>query len=763
MLKTIQEAVEENNATPKEKTIANTTNKIENVDKITDNDTSKTTTDAAAKVNKAISESTDLIKALECVGAMYGIPATHIISDDAAKSIKVIDDNIIAPPLPNPIKYNKPIIQAIGGVLDYISQRIDDKLNEYQMNNIQNGRIADVMKNADPSKGKCIGVYDDDEGGQILAYDTGIVDAPNTPAARMKIAELRANETIPAFDPSANRPSDVPGLSYFTDEDDIAADVDMSATSDGNPDEVTTECNDVAKKIQESAYHVNLCSKYGNTTHLGYDMLQRHGFDFVKPMDSVVMEAKTDDKEETKKKVHASDIKHLKFDNKNILKAVEYFNKAREEQEATNKMNLDKFINDPNFEKAITCLNNQFDCRINIRFMTTDKGKYENCATMIEDELKKKLTISKSKGFQLGGLPIDIYVYNHFMESSSPKDKELFGQNMVSVICHEIFHNISYVMRKASANDGLSLAMTLDLAMAAEDPKNKRIIVTNYVDTIGELSKIKAFDKIAKKKLIKALTTMATVSENNKASANVKKALDNKNPDRYMDEMIKKHKKAIRELKPHNKGVAIATTLIGAAGIVASAVTGTFLSGGIIGLTCGFTFIGLTGLGGGMLLANTAIDHMQKKYEGKEMYEEFYCDLFAGMYQLPVFFFVGPSKQKYVANDFKKDKLNELANLERDLYKYSYATYPTELERCHAAVSIAKTILKQKDVDPAIKKYCEWVIENFSNVHNTDIDTIYNTTTFNPKEAEDLDKHLENLIKDNNITVTESFVQWLNN
>ena len=101
------------------------------------------------KVAKAVSESADLITALECVGAMYGIPSTNIIADPNATGIRIQNDNIIAPPI-EAKNQTKPIIQAVGGVLDYISQRIDDKLNDYQMGNIEQGRIDTAIKNANP-------------------------------------------------------------------------------------------------------------------------------------------------------------------------------------------------------------------------------------------------------------------------------------------------------------------------------------------------------------------------------------------------------------------------------------------------------------------------------------------------------------------------------------------------------------------------------------------------------------------------------------
>ena len=712
------------------------------------------------KINNAIQEAPDLIAALECVGAMYGIPATSIIADDTATGIRVQNDNIIAPPIANPKNQTKPIIQAVGSVLDYISQRIDDKLNNYQMDNIEKGRVADAIAHANPKKGKCIGRYEDDEGGEILAYDTGLVDMPNTPAGRAKVAELRENNTIPMFDPSANRPSDVPGLSYFTDEDDIAADVDMSASADNAAGEMNIDPTDIAEEIQESAYHVNMVAKMGDTTHLGYDLLQKHGFDFVKPIDSVVMESKTEDDEPKKERVKASDIKHLKFDNTGILNAVKYFNKAREAQDniKKGKMDLNTFINDPNYEKAIDGLNKQFNCRINLRFMKTNSGK-GNAGTFVYSDLKKKLTISKSKGFQLGGLPIEIMVYNHYFEDSSPNDKELFGQNMVSTICHEIFHNIASVMRHENVKADMSLVMTLDLAASAKTVKERRIIITNYVDSLEEMTKSKALNRVMKKKLIKQLMTITTVQDDEKLIKQINKGAPKtkEDADKYMDSILKRYKKAVNGQKTRNKLKYVGPALLaGAACITAILMPGTIPIEAMIATGA------ITGGSLGMMLTNDYIDHMlNKQYKNSQLYEEYYCDLFASIYSLPKFFFIGPSKNKYVANDFSSDKLNELAKMEKEFYEMIHCSYPTDLERTHAGVKVAKKLLEQKDLDPALKKYCQWVVDNFSSVQKTDIDRLYNTTTFDPKEAEDLDKHIEDLINDNNIVLTESFVKWL--
>lgn len=721
--------------------------------------------DAKIKVEQAIAECGTLVEALECVGAMYGIPSTNIIADDTATGIKVVDDHIIAPPLPNPKNQTKPIVQAVGSVLDFISQRIDDKLNDFQDNNVFDGSNKDKIANADPAKGKCIGVYDDDDGNTITAYDTGLVDMPNTPAAHAKLDELRANNTIPTFDPSANRPSDIPGMSYFTDEDDITEGVDMMASADKNSEDILPdEGNDVAAQIQESAYHVNLCSKYGNTRHLGYDMLTKHGFDFVKPVDSVIQESNID-KEETvkdkkKKKIKAADIKYMKFDNTNILKAVKLFNSAREDQEDAREMNIEDFMNHPDVKKAVKCLDDQFDCHINLRFIKSNPGKYENCGTNIFSDLKRKMTISKSKGFQLGGLPIDITVYNHYFEHASPKDTELFGQSVVGTICHEIFHNIASVLRQESSTQRMSLMMTLELAAAAPTVKEKRIIITNYVDSLDEMSGNKLLDKMSRKKMIKSLTALCSVSTSKAISSVTDNGSNDNDPDEYVKKLIKQGSKITKKLK--GPGIATPTiTLMASAAIIVSGILfapGTALVAAMTGVGATAGAIGLS-----MFATDLNIRNATKRYESKRLYEEYYCDLFASMYKLPKVFFIGNSSKKITANDINQDTLNEWVEIEREFFKALHASYPSDSERTHAGVTVAKNLLKTKDLDPDTKKYCKWVVDNFSNVHKTNIKTIYNKTTFSPKEAEDLDKHLEDLIRDNNVTLTESFVHWLNN
>lgn len=290
--------------------------------------------DIKSEITRVVKESDDLVTALECVGAMYGIPAANIVASNECDHIKVVDDHIICPRKKNPSENIKSIMCAIGAVMDFISQRINDKMDKYHADKIRHGKIVEsIEQNADPRKGKVIARFEDEDGGEILAYHTGLVDFPNTPAGRAKVLALRKSHEIPDFNHdlyvSHNQPS------YFTEEeDDITNGVDMNATSttvdmgvdtsdagadaemqpggdsvemgtDGPVDvsggaatdavptdtdtsavENTPELNDIASQIQESALYLDLIDQFHGTTHLGYDLLQAQGFNYVKPVES---------------------------------------------------------------------------------------------------------------------------------------------------------------------------------------------------------------------------------------------------------------------------------------------------------------------------------------------------------------------------------------------------------------------------------------------------------------------------------------------
>jgi hypothetical protein len=109
------------------------------------------------------------------------------------------------------------------------------------------------------------------------------------------------------------------------------------------------------------------------------------------------------------------------------------------------------------------------------------------------------------------------------------------------------------------------------------------------------------------------------------------------------------------------------------------------------------------------------------------------------------------------ANKLDHARLQKLTTLEREIGKLMFDPHPSSEERSYAAMIVAKKFLDSGEkLDPEVKKYCEWIIANYSSLEDTDVKEIFASNIFDPKEAEDLDKHLQDIVTNNNITVTES-------
>ena len=764
------------------------------------------------QIMETINESEDLVVALESVAAMYGIPSTNILSNPISKNIRVEGDTIIAPPITNVSGNAKAIIQSIGAVLDYVSQRVDDKLDGFQSQCIKKNKLKEhISKEANPSKGQVIARHVDDNGNEIFVYDSGLVDAPMNETSRKYVKKLKDKGLIP--DCKDEPCADPHKLTYFTDEDDITIGTSLHESAkpimaknfknyennplteelgDEAPEPVGTKVDigggvsadevDMEENVNESANILDMLTRYNNTRNLGYEIMMEQGIDFVKPV--IYQEA------DENKKVSVADVSYMKFDNKHILAAVKLINEIRSEYKEPGrieKINYFELVNHPKFNKAISELAQQFDCKLTFRVLTGKKGPGNAATPIIDDEVKHKISISKSKGFQLNGLPISIVTYNSFIEKSVPDDPSLFGQYFVSIMCHEIFHNISSALRVLNTSINACVAAGMDTASKAKDPKAKVAIIGNMVDTLGAMDGIN-INPGKKKKLIADLTLVSIFGKvpgkkdkkkaedkedknkvnDSKEDKKDKKESKEKTMHEHVDSQIKSYKKTAKKLdfahetRPiYNLGsvVGVALGLIGAA------------SGGT-----GLTVAGLILSGGGLIgniVRSIKSGVEKKKYEAGDIQkrkggniknnEEFYCDMFAGMYGLPVTFFeVNTKKRKYVANDLRTDQLKSLYEAEKTWANSLRSPYPVTTERNYAAVKIAKSTLNnKKDIDPAVRKYLEWIVDNYSSVEKLGIDSLYNKSTFDPASAENLDHHLRKLISDNNITVTEYDLSWM--
>ena len=719
------------------------------------------------EVINTINTAPDLVTATESVAAMYCIPSSCIVEDPFTDRMAVKNGTIVVPSnsTAKPSENGKVIVQSIGALLDYISQRADDKLDKFQADNIRDGinkeKVADMTN---PSKGKVVATQIDANGDPVVVYDSGLADMANTKEAQETFDAMKNGGDVPEYKGGTE------DYSYFTkEEDDIAAGMDISggdvgasespsAAGSGPETEMptndsTTETN-VSADIKEEGYLLDAIGQRGNTRHLGYDIMMEQGFNFVKPVDFFTESA-------TKKKnrqITAVGIEHMKFDNTKLLKAIKLLNEARKEQTGgKGKINLETLINSPKYQEAIDCLNDQFNARLNIRYIKT-QDKINREFTSIYNDIKTHLTISKSKGFQLGGLPIDIFITNTALDEDAPDDISLFGQHVTSVLCHEIFHNIMAVLKSKESQFTASLVETLTLAQNIPSASNRRKLICNYVNTLDDFGGLK-MNVFTKRALVKHLTYLSTICHDEQAVAEYEKAVRSKKVE-GIDEQIKKMEKRVRKLKFHTYGptryfVPAAMTIGTLVGMASAEAAFPMFA-----VLFGFSFGTLWGTAIGHAVQ---IDTINKIKKGTiKNYEEHWCDMFAACYNLPVTFFMVGKPRTGAANDYATETLKRYDELEREAMQLMMIKYPTITERNQSAVKYAKKVLDSKvKLDPSIKKYMEWIVANYSKTLDIDIDENYSKGTFDPKTAEDLDKHIEKLIGSANINVTESDISWL--
>lgn len=704
-------------------------------------------------IASAIDNAPDLISAMESVGAMYGIPPSNILANPSERGVKVVGDTIVCPPNITAQGNTNTIVRSISSVLDEISKRVDDKINDIQADNIRQGEHdEDLLRRTDPSKGKVVITDKDANGDPVIVYDSGIIDCANNEAGRAKAAELRARENMPTFDPlKKNAPS------YFNDEDDVRSGVDMECDQPITLKEYSlADMTGVHQDVLDAIGHFN------DTTTLGYDIFKAHGFDCVSPTTYTYQESDT-------KTVNAEDLRHMKFDNKNLLEAVKYFNKARAKQPAKRAVDMDykSLANDEDFKKAIDCIDKQFDCKLGIKWALGKKEDSYAGTYGYETEISERVTVSKSKGFQLNRMPIWLGIGADGITKLIPDDPEVFGQAFVGIILHEIFHNIARACRFVNGQFITSMSIMIDSATKTRNPKTRRKIVEAYIDTLNVQCKGK-ISRTSRKHMVREICEFITkksdadlasayraaVPEDQKADSNRSAKAENELraiTNIYRD-VYNKNERRIKRMKGWVRHGVVGGLFFGVFAIIFhSSIAG-----------WAFGTLSVIMLIDSMYINSNRnkINELRDQYKNTKNMEEYYCDLFAAMYQFPVRFFNAGTYSKYSANEVSQKTLNEFADIEKLVYEsLAMSTYPTGSERTFTGVTVAKKLLESKNLDPAVKKYCQWIVDNESNILKTNVEVNYNSHTFDPKEAQDLDQHLLSLVKNNKMTVTESYVQ----
>ena len=756
----------------------------------------------AESVDNVINKSPNLLYALEGIGAMYCIPAGHFMRDDDLGTIKVSGDNVIAPGNVSACGNKNAIVRAISAVLDNMGNDIDHKLDHHHKHHCHELFKQQPQFAPDPGKGTVIGRYLDDEDNEILVYNTGMVDCKTCPTTMKKIDELRKQGLIPDYNIALVQGcgDKNPTASYFADMDDITKGVDMGPATTANTttgeDTVTGESCDptyddfgrtnLAHDLDVDSTILEAFSVLNETQNLGYDLLSLQGFDNVRPT-NVITESEVIKGRKSRKRVSPDEFEFMRFDNSHIVNAVGWINDWIEDNtKGTNisAIPFDDLYRSREFKKAVDELCEQFDANIVVIY-ENKPGDMNVYTTMTQERLRQlnDITISKTKGFQFNNNKIEIHIEGANTIRDFAIDRiDLVGQNIVSVLLHEIFHNAMWVWKINDTEFTASLTLSLQLAMSQKSARKRRKIIENFVNHIDNFYGYK-LNAVNRRVLVKRLTIATGITTQkpnalkkikdsfNKAVKKEEASAVNKNeeikPDKDVEETINMYE---RYMEKYNKRISSKSVLLRllfgslacAGGLVGMAASKDSDSKAGKGIFIGSSVAAI--IGGGTTLISlmdaleaSIIKAMRKEYKNTKDLEEQWCDMFAAMYKLPVAFKIQTSKNFYTDDKISKDILVKFNAIDIKIHEFIMDPHPSGTERNYQAVKIANQLLEQKELlDPEVVRYLEWLSKAYKQTgENTEIENIYNKSVFDPKEAEDLDKHLEHLANTTNSTLVE--------
>lgn len=659
------------------------------------------------QVEEKIKKSPNIVAALETAIQDYQIPA-QVMCNDKIKTIKVNEDMVIAPSNIAAASNKDAIIRALAALLDNISGRIDNRLDAIQNQNIELTQ-------------------------QFISDDSDLTDA----------------EPDPVFNADANQGS----------SSSIPKDTDTAPTMFGAeaPGDMPTDDN-----IGESSQMIELYETFNESSNMGYELFSLLGYD-VKPTNVDMYSESV-----ASTCVDPTKLKYMRFDNSGIVNAIKFINKAREAQSDVKEdrlLDAQKLRFDPNWNRAIEELERQFDCNIDLTVVDDeDIVGYTSCNRI--DPVHEKVTISKKYGFKLNGFRMKIVVSNGMFRFAVSKDPKLFGQHVVSILLHEIFHNICTMLMWDNAAWVTAYTATINAAIAADSAKMKRTILTRYINTLEKQSGNK-ISKLKKKAMITRLmfiTSYKPLKNAVKMVKNLKKSVkdvpkDTSVPDAYAKDYLNKAEKAIQDVEDSFKSKSnsvITAILVSVATAIGFAFKATFPIAFFIGLPA--SLIAIVGAMAPGMLKSEYKDFM----DSKDLEEQF-ADAFAAMYKLPVtfFFVVGPHDDyKFAFNDFDPKILDDLCKVTQKLSNLTIDPHPTDFQRTSQAIKACEAILKTNiNTSSEQAKYLKWLVDNFSNIKQTSVDDAGNDPTFDAKMTADLDAHLDNLIQHGrkNINIVESF------
>ena len=468
----------------------------------------------------------------------------------------------------------------------------------------------------------------------------------------------------------------------------------------------------------------------------------------------------------------------FKFDNKHIIKAIHHFNKAystviadygmferiKKEQESGSlsakttfypdgdypKEMLTKATNEfktpgGEFDKGFQELSQQFDCKF--RVYISQKTGIGTILTTMQNNIGK-LTVSQSKGFQLGGYVITININVNQLFGLVPANSAIFGQAFVAIMLHEIYHNIIRMMDARNAHLHRDIVDTVTSINQEDDFNKSKSKFVSFVNRFIDKFNLQKSD-IKESRLYRRLYVLSKIKDNPGAVKEFEKDIKNNTDktnetddlDAYITTMMAIKK--IVFLNRVRRVVVTACTII-AAGLGVAFGSGIVFSSSVVALA----YMGIAMLRKKML-------SLFGLTEGRQ--EEYFCDLFASMYKLPIH--LSSFNRQIKLNKANKDKITELRKIDQSISKNVKDPHPITFDRELTSYKIAKQILESgQKLKKEEREYLQYIV----NLHDgiEDIDNPYSkrhAKKLDPKAAEDLQKTLRDFVEKTGVAVTESF------
>ena len=469
------------------------------------------------------------------------------------------------------------------------------------------------------------------------------------------------------------------------------------------------------------------------------------------------------------------------FNNDHIIRAIRHFNKAYGELEFSgkkseyNKLKKDfeegnvsltskkslkpddvlikemrsKFIKqDGHFEKGFKELEKQFDCNFQI-YLSQISGTGTALTKFPKDARASTITISKKKGFQLGGLNIIINVNPAQILQIVPSNRKLFGQTLTAILLHEIYHNIVHSVDIRNKNLHNDIKRTFTSMNGNENKASVDSKVNGLISRFKSAFSVKDME-FNEERARNRFYVLSKIKDNpnalKKFENDIKENVDKTNSEKELDDYIQTLT-IIKSVTGMRKGVRMIAT--------ACAI---LLAG--LGFVFGSTLMAASGI---IYLAIVALSMLIKKVlslfsVSVGVQEEYFCDLFAAMYNLPIH--LTSFKRQIQLNKINKEKVAKSQQLTSQIYDNVKDVHPLTYDRELVSYQTAKQILNSgKHLKPEIKRYLKYIVSQ-----NEGIEDIQSSRTkrqenqLDPESAKDLQKTIDDFVRKTGVAVTESFV-----